>query len=596
MPVWGGLRYTDLYPGIDLEITGEKGQMVERVVARANADLNAVRLRVDGADKIALEGERLIMSSGAGKYTMPLLEVDSSSNAKLSPSTVSGDQVSSPFTKSPISLQKSAFSNTSSLIYGTFLGGGSDDHGYGIAVDSSGVAYVTGHTESTNFPTTPGAFDTTSNSGYFGGTDAFVVKLNVAGSAPTYATFLGGSENDQGSGIAVDSTGAAYVTGGTLSPDFPTTQGAFDTACGTDGNCNFDGTNHYADVFLAKLNGAGSALTYATFLGGSDEEYGYGISTDSSGAAYITGLTHSSDFPTTPGAFDTSYNGGWDPFVAKLSIPIIAAEDNDASIQYNGWHGVIDANANGGSYRISNVLNDKVSFKFKATSVKWLTGKGPNMGKALVTIDGINKGTFDLYSPTKQLFTQTFSGLANVDHNVIVKVLHQKRASATDFSVAVDGFVVGSTTTQDTNCAIKYNTWTCATNVNASGGSYHFATAAGSIASLTFTGGSIDWIGEVGPNYGKATVTINGSSACPPSAPCTIDLYDTTANWQVMVKSFTGLGGGQHTIQIKPAHTKNANSTGYRVAVDAFTGPITPLTTAVQVAAQPLEEAGEDPR
>ena len=195
----------------------------------------------------------------------------------------------------------------SDLVYATFLGGSGWDYGRAIAVDGTGNAYVTGETESHDFPTTPDAFDTTGN-GYY---DAFVVKLNPSGSDLVYATFLGGRSDDRGYDIAVDAAGNAYVTGQTNSPDFPTTSGAFDTSG--------DG---YTDAFVVKLNPSGSDLVYATFLGGSGAvaEPGRGIAVDGWGNAYVTGSTFSSDFPTTPDAFDTTYNNGWgDAFVSKLN-------------------------------------------------------------------------------------------------------------------------------------------------------------------------------------------------------------------------------------------------------------------------------------
>jgi murein DD-endopeptidase MepM/ murein hydrolase activator NlpD len=195
----------------------------------------------------------------------------------------------------------------SELSYATFLGGGMSDWGDDIAIDSSGAAYVTGETVSFDFPTTPGAFDTSYNGGY---DDAFVVKLNASGTALNYATFLGGSESDLGTGIAIDSSGAVYVTGLTWSSNFPTTPGAFDTS--------YNGG--YYDAFVVKLNATGFALSYTTFLGGSNYDGSDGIAIDSSGAAVVTGGTYSSDFPTTPGAFDPSYNDGLDAFVVKLGM------------------------------------------------------------------------------------------------------------------------------------------------------------------------------------------------------------------------------------------------------------------------------------
>ena len=174
----------------------------------------------------------------------------------------------------------------------------------GVAVDSAGAAYVTANTISTDFPTTPGAFDTTG-----GFSDVFVTKLNPAGSGLSYSTFLGGGGFDQSHGVAVDSAGAAYVTGITVSGDFPTTAGAFDTSA----NDGFPG-----DAFVTKLNPAGSGLSYSTYLGGSDPDLGFGVAVDSAGAAYVTGETGSANFPTTAGAFDTSPTSR-DSFVTKLN-------------------------------------------------------------------------------------------------------------------------------------------------------------------------------------------------------------------------------------------------------------------------------------
>ncbi len=158
------------------------------------------------------------------------------------------------------------------LVYSTYLGGSGDDQGNGIAVDSSGSAYVTGQTVSTNFPTSSPL-----QAVFGGGPDAFVAKLNPTGSALVYSTYLGGSGEDFGYGIAVDSAGNAYVTGFTSSTDFPT---ANPLQAVNDGDGN---------AFVAKLNPGGSALVYSTYLGGSGGETGIGIAVDSAGNAYVTG-------------------------------------------------------------------------------------------------------------------------------------------------------------------------------------------------------------------------------------------------------------------------------------------------------------------
>jgi murein DD-endopeptidase MepM/ murein hydrolase activator NlpD len=306
VPVWGGARYKGLYPGIDLEITGNNGQVVQRLVAGEGAALDAVRLRVEGADEIALDGDHLRLTTAVGECTLPLLQVSGPVRSPRQSPMLVGNEVATPFGDAQgEDTVPSPQSGASDLFYATFLGGSSSDVGSGIAIDGNGAAYVAGGTGSSDFPTTAGAFDTSFSSG-----DAFVVKLNADGSALAYATFLGGSSSDMASDITIDGSGEAYVTGVTGSSDFPATAGAFDTS--------FNGGWYHA--FLVKLNPAGSLLAYATFLGGSSSDWGYSVATDTSGAAYVVGWTDSPDFPATEQAFDASLNGGHDGFVAKMNL------------------------------------------------------------------------------------------------------------------------------------------------------------------------------------------------------------------------------------------------------------------------------------
>ena len=195
------------------------------------------------------------------------------------------------------------------LVYSTFLGGNLADYGgHGIAVDPSGNAYVAGNTGSVNFPTTPGAFQTTFGGGFY---DAFVSKLNPTGTALVYSTYLGGSSTDYGYGgrIAVDASGNAFVTGDTASSNFPTTTGAIQTTFGG-----------FYDAFMTELNPTGTGLVYSTYLGGTGFDVGQGMAVDTSGNAYVTGVTGSSRFPTTAGAFQTTFGGNYDAFVMKFAM------------------------------------------------------------------------------------------------------------------------------------------------------------------------------------------------------------------------------------------------------------------------------------
>jgi hypothetical protein len=194
----------------------------------------------------------------------------------------------------------------SGLVYSTYIGGSEQEIGFGIAVDGSDNAYVTGFTYSTDYDVTAGAFQTTGGGTY---TDVFVTKLNASGSGLVYSTYIGGSDDDWGNGIAVDGSGNAYVTGYTYSTDYDVTAGAFQTTGG--------GT--FRDVFVTKLNAIGSGLVYSTYIGGSDTDVGFGIAVDGSGNAYVTGWTQSTDYDVTAGAFQTTYGGGtYDFFVTKL--------------------------------------------------------------------------------------------------------------------------------------------------------------------------------------------------------------------------------------------------------------------------------------
>jgi hypothetical protein len=228
------------------------------------------------------------------------------------------------------------------LLYGTYVGRGCVERGYGIAVDNAGLVYVVGYAEgdifpvNSDFPTSPGAFDRNLPERDW---DALIFKLNPASQGEAdlmYATFLGADSSlETGHSIAVDGTGAIYVTGQTSSSDFPTTPGAYDRSCGTDGLCNPSALGPKDDAFISKLIPAGHGtadLLYSTFLGGSHEDSDVvdhnAIALGADGDVYVTGLTWASDFPTTPGAFDASFNGGYyDAFVSRLRLAGAGAAD-----------------------------------------------------------------------------------------------------------------------------------------------------------------------------------------------------------------------------------------------------------------------------
>jgi hypothetical protein len=363
------VKIEDVYRGIDLIYYGNQRQLEYDWIVKPGADPKSIRFAVEGnVDlKVDLHGNLILSEKSelrlnkpfiyqeiagsheeiAGRYILhgtrevgfqldrydisqplvidPILSystylggshqdigngiaVDSSGNAY-----VVGTTGSTNFpTKNPIQASSGGSNDTfvtklsasgNELVYSTFLGGSGGEEGIGIAVDSSGNAYVAGSTSSTNFPTLNPI-----QASYAGGGDVYVAKLNASGNALVYSTFLGGSSWDDGHGIAVDSSGNAYVTGLTYSTNFPMLNPLQASNGGLD------------DVFVTKLNASGSALVYSTYLGGSHQDAGIGgIAVDSSGNAYVTGMTISTNFPTA-NPFQASRGGGtYDAFVTKLN-------------------------------------------------------------------------------------------------------------------------------------------------------------------------------------------------------------------------------------------------------------------------------------
>jgi hypothetical protein len=244
------------------------------------------------------------------------IAVDGNGNAYVTGLTSSSNFPNTPGTIQPGGfggLPEDAFVaeiNTAgnALVYSTYLGGSGDDAGFAIAVDGTGNAYVTGLTRSPNFPNNPGTIQPGGNGG--GASDAFVTKVSANGTSLAYSTYLGGSGDDQGFGIAVDGNGNAYVTGSTSS-SFPIIAGAEQAAFGGGGS----------DAFVTKVSTGATALVYSTYLGGSGFDSGNSIKVDGNGNAYVAGETTSTAFPTTAGAFQTTLGDAshFDAFVTKFN-------------------------------------------------------------------------------------------------------------------------------------------------------------------------------------------------------------------------------------------------------------------------------------
>lgn len=235
------------------------------------------------------------------------IEVDSSGNAYIVGETASVDFPTQNPYQGTIAGSVDAFvtklsSSGNSLIYSTYLGGSSFDYGAGIDIDNSGSAYITGTTFSNDYPTFAALFPSLD-----GLQDAFVTRLSTSGNSLIYSTYLGGENWEWGLDIAVDGNGNAYVTGNTDSLVFPVSN-AYDPS-----------HNGGFDIFVTKFDPPGGILLYSTYVGGSNHDLGDGIDFDSSGNAYVTGSTWSTNFPLIAAtAYDSSYNGGSDICIAIL--------------------------------------------------------------------------------------------------------------------------------------------------------------------------------------------------------------------------------------------------------------------------------------
>ncbi len=233
-------------------------------------------------------------------------------------------------------------------------------------------------------------------------------------------------------------------------------------------------------------------------------------------------------------------------------------EESAASL--DGWAPHSDTT---GSYRSTAVAGSTAQLSFTGTGVTWLTRRGPAQGKASVTVDGVSKGTIDLYAASAQSYAAPITGLTPSAHTLVVKALGTKNAAASAATVAVDGFTVGTTTTQDSSVNVLYDSWKGMASSSASGGSYRVTGTAGRTATVSFTGTGVDWVTSTGPGSGKAEVFIDGVDKG------SVDLYASSTHYQ-SVRDYSGLTAGAHTIVVKVLGQKNASATATTVAVDAF--------------------------
>jgi hypothetical protein len=313
VPRYARVKYAEIYPGVDMVFYGQGSEIESDYILAPGASADRIRLGIEGERGLNFDAQgNLILSTNEGNVVLEkpkaYQEIEGirrgveASYVRRRGHLV-GVRLGAYDAKKPLVIDPA-------LSYATFLGGSNQSLGQelpnGIAVDSSGDAYITGYTKATDYPTTTGAYQTTNNAS---GLYAFVTKLNATGTALVYSTFLEGSNTGEGEGIAVDASGDAYVAGATSSTDFPTLNGYQSVAVA-------------GGAFLAELNPSGSGLIYSTYLAGTGGGDGANaVALGANGNAYLAGVTNSTDFPITPGlAYQSTNNStGGTGFVAEIN-------------------------------------------------------------------------------------------------------------------------------------------------------------------------------------------------------------------------------------------------------------------------------------
>lgn len=327
VPRYARVQYREVYPGVDLVFHGSGRHLEYDFIVAPSADPGGIALRLTGADRIAVDGEGdLVLSVGDGevRHERPVAYQDHGGLRRAvaaryvlrGPGLV-GFEVAAHDRRRPLVIDPI-------LRYSTYLGGSDYDEIRAIAIDSTGNAYLTGLTRSTDFPT---AGDGTATAG--GGGDAFVARLDPAGNDLVFSTYLGGDGADAGNGVASDGFGAVtYVTGATASTNFPITSNAMDTGLAGD-----------SDAFLASLDATGR-VTYATYFGGDRSDWANAVAVGLGGpdealTIVITGGTTSSNFPVMLGAIDLLASGPSDAFVSRF----VGSELGGAFLAYSTYLG-----------------------------------------------------------------------------------------------------------------------------------------------------------------------------------------------------------------------------------------------------------------
>ncbi|HEX5735515.1 MAG TPA: SBBP repeat-containing protein [Blastocatellia bacterium] len=513
VPTYAGVRYRNLYPGIDLVYYGNQQQLEYDFIVAPGVDPGVIKLAFDGVEAIHIDHEgNLILSTESGPISQRKPVVYQQANGVRRSVdcryVVKNDR--------EVCFEVAEFDSKEPLVidpvldYSSYLAGDPAEAAFGIAVDSAGNAYVVGVTASIRFPTTPGALqpDKPDRDKEFG-LDTFVSKLNPEGTGLIYSTYLGGADfDDLALAVAVDSAGSAYVTGFTQSIDFPVTDRAVKKRAVAD-----------TEAFVSKLNAAGNALIYSTYLGGNRSQenslfnIGASIALDGEGNAYVVGDTNSVDLPVPAGAVQAEFSGASDCFVIKLN-------SNGSRLIYARYLG-------GQSDEISSdIAVDSTGNAYVTGST--LSSDFPTTPGAFQSASGDVDGFVAKIGETgAQLSYSTYLGGSNADQCAAISVDQEGNAYVTGVTNSPADFPTTPGASQTTG---GFLTDAFVTKLNAGGTDLIYS---------TFVGGSGNEVGlsiatdSLGVAYVAGGTTSN-------AFPITTDALQATKNGAAALKSTDG--------------------------------------------------------
>ncbi len=499
IPTHRSVIYKEVYPGIDMKFYGNNRELEYDIIVKPGANTQTIRLGYEGIEALKVNRagalEVVLKKGGSLFHKMPIIyqeingkRIEVKGQFKLYKDFILAGNATQTYGFDIASYNKNyPLIIDPIFVYSSYLGGNQDDIGYGIAADSAGNAYVSGYTSSSNFATSTGALQKNIS----GKKDLFITKIDTTAATSSsliYSTYLGGAEDDVGNGIAIDSSGNAYVTGYTSSSNFPTTVPPM-----TPSNI---GTKQ--NLFITKIGASGATLVYSVYLGGSENDIGYGIAIDSSGNAYVTGSTFSSDFPVTANtAFQKTIaeTNSTDAFITKIDV-------SGSSLLYSTYLGGGDINTSG-----DDDYDEGSGIAVDSAGNAYVTGvtssaKFPITASTFQTVNAGPLGTSDAFiakidtmaTGSASLVYSTYLGGAKDDYG---------------YGIAVDSggfaYITGGTLSSDFKVASSFqgalrggadDTDLFVTKINATGSNLVYSTYLGGIDSDEGRGIAVDSAGN----------------------------------------------------------------------------------------------------